>query len=111
MIELLFGSKTKEKILLFIYANKEGYAREISKAFSFALDPVQKQLKALEENGVLASKRRGKTNVFSLNPRYPFKKELEALLEKVIYFSSEDEREKYFTPRLRPRRTGKPFNK
>jgi predicted transcriptional regulator len=109
MIESLLGSKTKEKILLYIYTNKEGYAREISDLFGYALDPVQKQLNKLEDNGVLISRKRGRTNSFSMNPRFPFKKELEALLEKILYFTGKAEKEKYFIPRLRPRRRGKPL--
>jgi len=109
MIESLLGSKTKEKILLYIYTNKEGYAREISDLFEYALDPVQKQLNKLEDNGVLISRKRGRTNSFSINPRFPFKKELEALLEKVLYFTSKTEKDRYFNPRLRPRRRGKPL--
>ena len=109
MIESLFGSKIKEKILLYIYTNKEGYAREISALFGCALDPIQKQLNKLEDNGVLISRKRGRTNIFSMNPRFPFKKELEALLEKILYFTGKAEKEKYYTPRLRPRRRGKPL--
>jgi len=109
MLEALFGSRIKEKVLLYIYTNKEGYAREIAKKFEYALDPVQKQLGKLEINGVLVSKKKGRTNVFSMNPRFPFKKELEALLEKLLYFMGDEEKRKYYIPRLRPRRSGKPL--
>lgn len=109
MIETLFGSKTKEKILLYIYSNRDGYAREIASIFGYALDPVQKQLSKLEIGGVLVSRKKGRTRIFSINPRFPFKKELESLLEKIIYFTGKEEKEKYYFRRLRPRRTGKPL--
>jgi len=109
MLEALFGSRIKEKALLYLYTNKEGYAREIAKKFGYALDPVQKQLAKLENNGVLAAVKKGRTNIFSINPRFPFKKELEAMLDKILYFMDDKEKEKYYVPRLRPRRTGKPL--
>jgi hypothetical protein len=62
----------------------------------------------LENGGVLYSKLRGKIRLFGFNPRYPFKKELEALLEKALSFIPEEEMDRTFRPRLRPRRSGKP---
>lgn len=109
MLEPLFGSEKKEKILLYLYTHGEAYAREIADAFQFYLNTVQNQLLNLEKGGVLYSKLRGKVRLFGINPRYPFKKELEALLEKVLTFIPEEEKEKFYKPRLRPRRTGKPL--
>jgi len=109
MLEPLFESEKKEKILLYLYTHGEAYAREISNAFRFNLNTVQNQLFNLEKNGVLYSKLKGKVRLFGINPRYPFKKELAALLEKALKFIPEEEKDKYYKPRLRPRRTGKPF--
>ena len=109
MLEPLLESEIKEKILLFIFTHVESYAREIVKAFVFNLDTVQNQLLNLERGGVLYSKIKGKVRLFGINPRYPFKKELEQLLKKVLDFVPEDEKKKFYTPRLRPRRTGKPL--
>ncbi len=109
MLEPLLESEKKEKILLFILTHVETYAREIARVFGFNLNTVQNQLLNLERGGVLYSKVKGKVRLFGINPRYPFKKELEALLRKVLTFVSEDERNKFYTPRLRPRRTGKPL--
>jgi len=109
MLEPLFNSDKKEKILLYIYTNGESYAREIASKFQFYLNTVQNQLLNLEEGGVLYSKLKGKVRLFGINPRYPFKKELIALLEKALIFIPEEEKEKFYKPRLRPRRTGKPL--
>ncbi|MFQ6084382.1 MAG: hypothetical protein ACE5WD_13635 [Candidatus Aminicenantia bacterium] len=111
MLEPLFESEKKEKILLYLYTHREAYAREIANAFQFHLNTVQNQLLNLEKGGVLYSKFKGKVRLFGINPRYPFKKELEALLEKVLIFIPEEEKEKFYRPRLRPRRTGKPLQK
>jgi hypothetical protein len=63
----------------------------------------------MEQGGVLYSRLRGKVRLFGLSPRYAFKKELEALLEKSLAFVPEDEKERLYKPRLRPRRSGKPL--
>ncbi len=109
MLEPLLQSEIKEKILLCLYANGESYAREISKLFNFNLSTVQNQLLNLEQGGVLYSKLKGKVRLFGLNPRYPFKKEIEALLEKALRFVPEEEKVKFYNRRLRPRHSRKPI--
>ncbi|MDO9465598.1 MAG: hypothetical protein Q7J67_09935 [bacterium] len=109
MLESLLGSEKKEKILLFIFTHVESYAREIARTFNFNLNTVQNQLLNLERGGILYSKLRGKVRLFGINPRYPFKKEMEELLKKSLIFVPEDEKRRLYTPRLRPRRTGKPL--
>jgi len=109
MLEPLFGSEKKEKILLYIYTRGEAYPMEIARAFGFYINAVQNQLQKLEQGGILYSRLKGKVRLFGFNPRYPFKKELESLLDKVFLFVPIKEKEKYYMPRLRPRRTGKPI--
>lgn len=109
LLEALFESDKKEKILFFLYSHEQGYAREIARIFRFNLNTVQNQLLNLESHGVLYSQLKGKVRIFGFNPRYPFRKELEALLNKAMAFLPEDEVRKYYRPRLRPRRTGKPL--
>jgi len=109
MLEPLFESEPKEKILLYIHTHGESYAREIARALGRNVNTVQYQLLKLEGGGVLYSKLKGRIRLFGFNPRYPFKRELEALLEKALTFVPEDERRRLYTPRLRPRRTGKPL--
>lgn len=109
MLEPLLGSAKKEKILLYIYTHREAYAREIAGAFQFNLNTVQNQLSNLERDGVLYSKFRGKVRLFGINPRYSFKKELDALLEKALIFLPDEEVAEFYKPRTRPRRKGKPL--
>ena len=109
MLEPLFESEPKEKVLLYIHTHGESYAREIARAYGFYGNTVQYQLLKLEGGGVLYSKLKGRVRLFGINPRYPFKKELEALLEKALAFVPEEELERLYRPRLRPRRTGKPL--
>jgi DNA-binding transcriptional ArsR family regulator len=109
MLEPLLESEKKEKILLFLYTHGESYPREIARLLGYHVNTVQNQLLNLEGGGVLFSRLRGKVRLFGLNPRYPFKKEIEALLEKVLRFVPDVEKDKLYRPRLRPRRTGKPL--
>lgn len=108
MIEALLGSKNAERVLIYIYARDEGYAREIARHFSTDLKSVQKQLDKFEAHGVLASRVVGRTRPYVFNPRYPFLNELRSLLEKALYFYPEDQRQELLMNRRRPRAKGKP---
>ena len=109
MLEPILGSLSCERVLIFILAKQEGYAREIARFFNTDLDPVQKQLEKLEIGGVLVSRTAGRTRLYSFNPRYPFLKELRSLLEKALSFYPENDREALLMNRRRPRRRGKPL--
>jgi DNA-binding transcriptional ArsR family regulator len=109
MLEPLLESTVKERIMLYLYTHGEGYARELSRALDLYLNAVRNQLLKLERGGVLYSRLRGKVRLFGINPRYAFKKELEALLEKAMVFIPASELERTYKPRLRPRLTGKPL--
>ena len=108
MLESLFESEKKEKILFFLYSHEEGYAREIARTFRFNLNTVQNQLQKLERHGILYSRIQGKVRIFKFNPRYPFKKELEALLKKAMMHLPEHEVRKYYWPRIQLKRVEKP---
>lgn len=109
MLEGLLGSINRERVLMFLHCRNEGYAREIARFFNTTLNPIQKQLDRLENNGILTSKSSGKTRMYTLSPRYPFLSELKAMLEKALLFYPTDEQERLIMVRKRPRRKGKPL--
>ncbi len=109
MFEALLGSLNKERVLFYIAARDEGYAREIARFFATDLAPVQKQLEALERGGILASRMVGRTRLYAFDPRYPLLVELKALLVKAMTFYPPEEQERLLMARQRPRRTGKPL--
>ena len=109
MFEYLFGNSTIDKVLLFLARFEEGYPREIAKNFTLSISMVQLQMDKLERGGIFVSQLKGRTRVYSWNPRYPFKKELLALLHKGLGSLSDSELKRYYTKRTRPRRRGKPF--
>ena len=51
MLEVLFGSKNRERVLQYALANGEGYAKEMADFYGTSLDPIQKQLEKLELGG------------------------------------------------------------
>lgn len=107
MLESLFGNSTIEKILYFVSVYGEAYAKQMSDIFSIPVNGIQQQLRRLEEGGVFVSQLKGKTRLYQFNPRYPFLKELKALLDKAVSLLQENEIEKYYRRRARPRRRGK----
>jgi hypothetical protein len=107
MIESLLGSKNAERVLIYIFARGEGYAREIASFYRTDLKSIQMQLDKFEKSGVLVSREVGRTRPYVFNPRYPFLSEVKALLEKVLSFYPESEREELVMNRRRPRARGK----
>lgn len=109
MLESLFGSVNKERVLLFIYAKGEGYPRDIARFFSTDLAPVQRQLDTLERGGILVSRLAGRTRLYTFDPRCPLLDEIKALLGKTLSFYPQDEQDRLLLARQRPRRSGKPL--
>jgi len=109
MLEGIFGNASAEKILLYLEQYGEGYATEIARSFDdLTLHMAQRQLERFERAGALVSSLRGRTRLYSWNARYPFNKELRALLSKALDALPASERKRYFSERRRPRRAGKP---
>ena len=109
MLEPLLGSVNRERVLIFIHARTEGYAREMARFFETDPYPIQNQLSKLEAGGVLYSRPVGKTRLYAFNPRYVFLTELTSLLDKALSFYPESMRTSLLMNRRRPRRKGKPL--
>jgi predicted transcriptional regulator len=109
MLTALLGSLSSERILVYLFARREGYAREIARFYNTSVTPIQKQLEKLTAAGILYSRPVGRTRLYAFDPRYPFKQELEALLEKALSFYPRQEQETLLLNRRRPRRSGKPL--
>jgi len=109
MIESLLGSKNAERVLIYIFAREEGYAREIASFYNADLKSVQMQLDKFEKSGVLVSRAVGRTRPYVFNPRYPFLNELKSLLQKALSFYPAEEQEELNMNRRRPRARGKPL--
>ena len=108
MLEGLFGNSIVEKIFFTLFVYGEGYGLGMARSFNEPVNRFQQQFKRLENAGIIVSRLVGKTRVYTFNPRYPFLKELKALISKAFEFVPESERNKYYRKRTRPRRAGKP---
>jgi hypothetical protein len=109
MIESLVGSLNREKILIFIYARQEGYAREIARFSDTDLFNIQRQLDNMERGGILYSRMIGRTRLYTFNSRYALLPELKSLLEKTLSFYPKDIQMELTENRRRPRRRKKPI--
>jgi hypothetical protein len=107
MIGSLLGSKNAERVLIYIFARDEGYAREIASFYHTDLKSIQMQLDKFERSGVLVSREVGRTRPYVFNPRYAFLKEVKALLQKALSFYPANEHEELVMNRRRPRARGK----
>lgn len=107
MIEGLLGSQDAERVLLFLAARGEGYGKEIADFWDTHVSGIQRQLDRLETAGILVQRQVGRTRVYSWNPRWPFREELQALLKKALGFLPKKDQEALTHVRRRPRRRGK----
>ena len=55
MLATLFGSRSAERVLLFLIARGEGYATEIARVFETDLSPIQNPLERLQQGGLLGA--------------------------------------------------------
>jgi sugar-specific transcriptional regulator TrmB len=86
----------------------ESYARELARLLDLGLSSVQKALRSLERDGLVAGRAAGRTRLYRLNPRALARRELERYLERLL----EPEaglRGRAAGLRRRPRRTAKPL--
>ena len=103
-----FGSRTRTRVLLVLELRGESYAREISRLLGASLSVVQKAIRSLELDGLIAGRAVGRTRVYSLNPGFFAASELRRLTRRLAEADTELRRAAG-TLRTRPRRTGKPL--
>jgi len=108
MLEGIFGNKTAEKVLLHIFHYGESHASAIASDFRVALTPILHQLVRFEDAGILVSKQLGRSRVYSFNPKSPFSRPVQQIIEIAYEGIPLFERQKLFATRRRPRRKGKP---
>ena len=109
LVEALVGNKTAARVLMYVQNYGEGYASAMARTFSSAVNPFVQQLDRLERGGILVQRPYGRTRVYTWNPCYPFKRELQALLERALDMATDQEADAYFMERRRPRLKGKPY--
>lgn len=107
LLPALFGSQSAAQVLLFLQNYGEGHARRIATTFDVPHMAIQRQLRRLEDAGVLASRKVGNMRLFEWNPRSATVRDLRVFLEAELGRLPRDVTEAYFRQRQRPRRAGK----
>ncbi len=107
-LEILFGNRTTERILLHLLHYGEIHARGIAGDYGSAVSPFLRQLNRLEDAGILVSREVGRTRLYGFNPKSAYTTPLKKLVEITYESIPLTEREKIFHKRRRPRRKGKP---
>jgi hypothetical protein len=102
MLHGLLGSKSAEKILLFLLVNGKTYATQLHRVLNTPLTPIQKALEKLEKERILTSLYQGKTRIYTFNRHYPLLNELEILLKKAYTLLSPREKSHYYFIRHLP---------
>lgn len=96
MLEALVGSKTVQKILIFLFVNGKCYGTQLHQVLKTALTPLQKALIRLEKGGIVVSYYEGKTRLYQFNQGFALLPELEHLLRKAYTLLPANEKKKYY---------------
>jgi len=106
MEDRLFGSSVRTDTLVTIGRLQRTYASEIARVLGRRVIEIQRAVASLEQAGIVVSNRMGNIRIVELNPVFPAKNELYALLlrmsEMSIYAGW------WSKIRRRPRAMGKP---
>jgi len=103
-----FGSEGRTQVLLALRLLLDSYPRELARVLGMPFSSVQKALRSLEKDGLVADRAVGRTRVFRLDPRYFAYDELQGFLLRLTEPESELS-SRVSALRRRPRRTAKPL--
>ena len=110
MLDILFGSKNAERVLQFLWARNNAYAREIALFYDVSPSVIKKQIEKFELASIIVGKNIGNIRIYELNQRNPIIKELSALLIKArASYEPQDRANLVRKDRSRPRSNNKPL--
>ena len=107
MLDKIFGNETLAMILLNLYHYGEVYSALIEKNTGTGSRAVLNQLDKMEEAGVFVSRTRGRTRLYTFNPKSPFVRPIKDIIDIVYSNMTIKQKEEMFSERLRPRAKGK----
>jgi DNA-binding transcriptional ArsR family regulator len=102
-----FGSATRTRVLVALRLLRSSYPRELARLLEVSPSVVLKGLASLERDGLVAGRSVGRSRVYTLDPRYFAKADLERYLLRLAE-ADPALRERVTGLRRRPRWTGKP---
>jgi predicted transcriptional regulator len=85
VIEQLFGSKTRVKLLTLFYNNPERpfYVREITRKIEEQINSVRRELQNLLNIGIVRSVSQGNRLYYEVNPKYKFYDEFQSIFTRI----------------------------
>jgi len=91
MVEQLFGSKTRVKLLRLFYANpnRSFYVREITRKIDEQINSVRRELANLLSIGILSSETTNNRLYYEVNQKYEFYKPLSLMFGNIKEFEKE----------------------
>jgi DNA-binding transcriptional ArsR family regulator len=103
-----FGGTARTRVLLALQLLEESYPRELERMLEAPLIVVQRALRSLERDGLVAGRQVGRSRLFRINPRYFAVRELRAFLDRLAEPDTTLQ-SRVASLRRRPRMTGKPL--
>ncbi len=84
MLDKLFTSKTRIKLLLKLFLNPEvsSYLRELASEFSLSPNALKEELDGLSGAGYLEKEKRGRYIYYKANAKHPFFPEISSIVRK-----------------------------
>lgn len=84
MLDKLFTSKTRIKLLLKLFLNPEvsSYLRELSGEFSLSPNALKEELDGLSNAGYLDKEKKGRNIFYKANTKHPFFPEISSIVRK-----------------------------
>jgi DNA-binding transcriptional ArsR family regulator len=103
-----FGSRTRTRVLVALGLLGDSYARELARILDTGLSAIQKAIRSLERDRLIAGRLAGRTRLYRFDPRYFAHRDL---MRYVARLSAAEPalRDRIATLRRRPRRAGKPL--
>ena len=103
-----FGGQARTRVLLAVRLLEETYPRELARMLDLPVNGVQMAIRSLERDGLVASRRVGRSRLVRLNPRYFARQDLQSYL---LTLAGADRalQARVAAIRRRPRRSGKPL--
>jgi DNA-binding transcriptional ArsR family regulator len=103
-----FGSTTRTRVLVALRLLGSSFPRELARLLSVSPSLVLKALRTLERDGLVAGRTMGRSKVYTLDPRYFAKDDLQRYLARLSEADIEI-RQRAAQLRRRPRWSGKPL--
>lgn len=84
MLDVFITSRVRRKVLIVFakYPDFKTHVRGLSKLIKEDPGNIQRELKRLEEGKFLISTKKGNTNIYQTNKRFPLLKELQSMVIK-----------------------------